>query len=144
MSSLAEVKTPFDHVSDGGIEGDWEAVSSKVIVLAAGTASKYVDVAGKFAAMLSSIMMVWKLRLEFSSINGVNWCSISLCTVGLVISCERATSLAGVLGLGASCDILRSGTRRLKLGKKFWTYVVVMKDKYKKGGVAGFQLESFN
>ena len=143
MSSLAEVKTPFDHVSDGGIEGDWEAVSSKVIVPAAGTASKYVDVAGKLAAMLSSMMVVLKLRLELSSINGVGCCSISLCTVGLVISCERATSLAGVLVLGAISDILRSGTRRLKLGKKFWAYVVVIVDKCKRG-VASFQLESFN
>ena len=57
MSSLAEVKTPLDHVSDGGMEGDWEAVSSKVIVPAAGTASKYVNVAGKLAAMLSSMMV---------------------------------------------------------------------------------------
>ena len=61
LSSLAEVKTPFDHVSDGGIDGDWDAVSSKVIGLAVAAASKYVDVAGKFAAMLSSMMMVWKL-----------------------------------------------------------------------------------
>ena len=107
LSSLEDVKTPLDHVSDGGIDGDRVAVSSK-LVFSCGTDSKYVDVIGRVGVLLSVVTV--EMLPANSSICGVDCCSVSTVGDGFEVSWDFATILAEILVLGAIRERLRSGT----------------------------------
>ena len=53
LSSREEVRTPLDHVSEGGIDGDVVVVSNKIVGCC--TDSRYVDVMGKVGVLVSGV-----------------------------------------------------------------------------------------
>ena len=73
LLSLDEVRTPLDHVSGGGMDGDSVAASNKS-VCSCGTDSKYVDVIGRVGVLLP-VVTVEMLPLN-SSICGMDCCFV--------------------------------------------------------------------
>ena len=73
LSSLDEVRTPLDHVSDGGIDGDRVVASNKLICWC--TDSKYVDIIGRVGVLLSVVIV--EMLPSNSSICGVVLSSVS-------------------------------------------------------------------
>ena len=118
LSSLDEIRTPLDHVSDGGMDGD-RVVASNKLVCSCGTDSKYVDVIGRVGVLLPVVTV--KMLPANSSICGVDCCSVFLDGDRFAVSWDSATILSELLVLGTIRERLRSGTWRLKLGKIFWT-----------------------
>jgi hypothetical protein len=79
-----------------------------------------VDVIGKVGVPLSVVTV--DMLLANSSICGVDCCSVFSGWDRFAASWDSATILIELLVLlGTIREHLRSGTWRLKLGKKFWT-----------------------
>ena len=74
LLSREEVRTPLDHVSDGGIDGDVVVVSNKVVARC--TDSRYVDVMGKVGVLVSGLTV--EMLPANCSICGMDCCSVFL------------------------------------------------------------------